>query len=122
MDALAVYEFAGVRLNPHAFLIEKEIDESLACIGPRRLRRKADVLSVAEHRIVAHVIEVRALFVIREHETHEGNADRCLAGADAVGGGNNGFDENRSGGGEIADEFFRSIFWHNLVETGEPLG
>src|SRR4249920_2745366 len=57
VDASAIDELAGIRLNLHALVIEKKVDESFAGIGPGRLSSQGDVLAVAEHGVVADVVE-----------------------------------------------------------------
>src|SRR6266404_6336222 len=84
INATAIDELAGVGLNLHAFFFEEKVDKSFAGIRSRRLGAKGDVLAVTEHRIVANVIETRSLFVVSQNETHEGDAEGRLAGADAV--------------------------------------
>jgi hypothetical protein len=121
MDASAIHELTGIRLNLHALVIEKKVDESLAGIGPGRLSSQGDVLAVAEHGVVSDVIEIGALFVVRQHEAHESDSHRRLAGTDAISGGYDGLDEYGSRGREIADKFFRARLRHDLVEARQPL-
>ena len=84
IDAFAIDEFAGVGLNLHALLVEKEIDERLGRGRAWRFGADVDVLSVAEHVVVANVVEVGALFIVGQHEAREGDADGKLAAADFV--------------------------------------
>ncbi len=86
-------------LDCHAFLVKEKVDKRLAGIGPRSLRPKADVLSVAEHGEITDVIELRATLVVGQHKAHERDADGGFAGADAVRSRNDRFGENRFGGG-----------------------
>jgi hypothetical protein len=65
IDAFAIHELPGVRLNLHTLVIKEEVDESFAGTGPWRFGSQADVLAVAKHVVVSHVIEIGALFVIR---------------------------------------------------------
>src|SRR5687767_14807823 len=99
--AFAIDELAGRRLDLHAFLVEEEVDKGLAGVGPRSLGSEADVLTVAEHVVVADIIETRALFVVSQHEARKGDADGCLSGTDSIGGRHDGLDEYRFRGGEI---------------------
>ena len=82
--------------------------KALPALAAGALAPMADVLAVAEHGVVANVIEIGALFVVGKHEAHEGDADGRFAGADAVSGGHDRLDEYRFGGGEIADKFLRA--------------
>src|SRR5918993_221723 len=64
INTFTIDELAGLCLNRHALFVEKEVDESLARIGAGSLGSKADVLTVAQHIVVADIIEIGALFVI----------------------------------------------------------
>ena len=68
-----------------------------------------DVLAVAQHVVVADIVEIGALLVVGQNEAREGDADGHFAGADLVGCGHDRLGENRFGGGEIADEFFGAL-------------
>src|ERR1041385_858241 len=84
VDALTVDEFSGVGLNLHAFFVEEEVNKSLAGVRVGWLGADGDELAIAKHRVVAHIIEDSALFVVGQDEAHEGDADGGLTGADAV--------------------------------------
>ena len=87
INAFADDEFAGVGLNLHALLVEKEIDERFGRGRAWRFGAEVDVLTVAEHIVVANVVEVGALFIVGEHEAREGDADGKLAATYFVRGG-----------------------------------
>ena len=90
---------------------------ALAVAGRGGFGADVDVLPVAEHVVVANVIEVGALFIVGEHKAREGDADGSFACADAVSGRHDRFDEDRFGGGEVVDEFLGARFGHDLIQA-----
>src|SRR5690348_15898244 len=95
VDAFTVDEFSGVGLNLHAFFVEEEVNKCLAGVRVGWLGADGDELAVAKHRVVAHIIEASALFVVGQNEAHGRDADGGLTAADAVLGGDDRFGKNR---------------------------
>jgi len=56
INTAPIDELADFRLDFHALVIEKEIDKRLGCIRPRRFGAQVDVMTIAEHVVVAHVV------------------------------------------------------------------
>src|SRR5919198_3597993 len=121
MDALAVHELTGFRLDFHTFIVQKEVDESFASVGSRRFGSQSDVLAVAQHLVISDIIETGALLVVSQDKAHKGDSDGRLAGADTVRSGHDRLDKYGLCSREVSNKFFGARFSHYLVEARKPL-